>query len=232
MGTGVNSATPRFLSISKGRLRDRLKGRSLRTLFAFACLIALLQARAFASPTDEITRAVSANHSDVSSAQPKQFITAFTAVVLHAPARNLPSYVTAAVHLRPALASNIAAVAIKTAVKSRGENTQALASLIDSIIRAAIAANADAAVAIAKAACAAAPEFPRTILNAAISAAPELKDALAQAVTQKSVPFAFLTFSTSDSGGLSWGPSMLNPADISVVGNDDSVASPEQPPAP
>jgi hypothetical protein len=204
----------------------------LRTFLVLACATALLQGPAFALPADEITRAVTATGgSDVSSAAPRQFIKAFTAVALRAPARELPAYVSAAVNLRPALAPNVVAVAIKVAVKN-GEKTEASASLVDHIIRAAIAANADAALAIAKAGCAAAPEFRRTILNAAISAAPELKDALAQAVTQKSVPFAFLTFSASDSGGFSWGPSMLNPANISVVGDDDTVASPEQPPTP
>jgi hypothetical protein len=231
MGTGVNSATPRFSPISKGHTGGGLRRGGLRSLLAVVCATALLHVPAFALPTDEITRAVTATGaSDVSSAGPRQFIKAFTAVALRAPARELPDYVTAAVNLRPAIAPNIVAVAIKAAVKHRGEKTEALALLVDHIIRAAIAANPDAAVAIAKAGYAAAPEFRRIILTAAISAAPGEKDALLQAATSKSVPLAFLTFSAADSGGFSFGPSTLNPANITEVGDDENVASPEQPP--
>ncbi|HVF70752.1 MAG TPA: hypothetical protein VM940_04000 [Chthoniobacterales bacterium] len=197
-----------------------------------ACAAALWQTTAFALPGDEIGMAVRANGAaHVASAQPKQFVKAFTAVAFRAEARALPEYVLAAVHLRPELAPTIVAVAIKAAIKKRDAKAGALCSIVERIVMAGIAANPDAAVAIARSASSAALDFRRCVVSAAISAAPAKKDAILQAATARSASFASLTFSASDSSGFSFTAATLNPANISDLSEDDAVASPEQAPA-
>jgi hypothetical protein len=79
----------------------------------------LLNASAFATPAEEITRAVAVNGvSGVSQARPRLFLKAFTAVALRAQPRDLPDYVIAAVNLRPDLAPNSVAVAVKAAARN------------------------------------------------------------------------------------------------------------------
>jgi len=201
----------------------------VRNLLLCAC--AWLAVPAFATPADEIVRAVEANGvSDVSQARPRQFVKAFTAVTFRVPPRDLPEYVAGAINLRPELAANVVAVAAKAAVKNSETKPQLLCALIERIVRAAIAANPDAAVGIAKAAASAAPTLRRCIISAAIDAAPEAKDQIVEGASAKTIPLAFLTFSAADASGFSsWGAN-LNPANISQVGNG-VVNSPEQPPS-
>jgi phage-related tail protein len=188
------------------------------------CGCALLAVPVFATPADEITRAVKANGgSNVSQASPQQFVKAFTALAARVQPRDLPGYVSAAVNLRPDLAPNVVAVAIKAAAKSLETKPQLLCAVIQKIVAAAIAADPSAAAAIAEAAAAAAPAFRSYIISAAIAAAPQAKDQILEAAMTKTVPLAFLTFLSSDFG------TNLNPANISEVGGNGAVNSPEQP---
>lgn len=198
-------------------------------LLAFG-VSSFLTASALATPAEEISRAVIVHGvADVSAAHPKQFLKAFTAVALRAQPRELPNYVIAAINLRSDLAPNIAAVAIKAAVKNSEVKPGALCLLVDRIIRAAIAANPEAVVAIVKAASSASPELRQCVLSAAISTMPGYKAALVQAANAKALPYAFLTFSTNGHSGFSFNPPTLSPANISDLGSG-SVNSPEQPP--
>jgi len=191
-----------------------------------------LATSAFANPAEEITHAVAAHGiSDVSAAQPKQFLRAFTAIAFRAQPRDLPDYVIAAIDLRQELAPRIVAVAIKAAAKHWEGKPVALCAMIDRIIKAAVAANPDAIVAMVKAGASASPELRHCIVPAAISAAPSAKDAILQAATAKAMPFAFLTFSATDTSGFSFSAATLNPANISNLGDSGSVNSPEQPPS-
>ena len=195
-------------------------------------LLVLSSVSALATPTDEITRAVAANGvSDVSQARPRQFVKAFNAVALRTAPRELPDYVVAAVNLRPDLAPNVVAVAIKAAVKNWEAKPERLCAMIDRIVRAAIAVNPDAAPSIAKAGASASSEMRRCVLEAAVSAAPERKEAIVNAVNARTLPLAFLTFSAGDSSGFSFTAATLSPANISDLREDDTVTSPEQPPA-
>jgi hypothetical protein len=207
-----------------------------RITFRYALFIisavTLLSTSAFATPTEEISRAVAVHGvADISTAQPKQFLKAFTAIALRTEARRLPEYVIAATNLRPDLASNIVRVAIQAAGKNWEDKPRALCAIIDRIVKAAIAANPDAVVAVVSAAASTSPQLRHCVVNAAISAAPMARDAIVQAATAKTVPFAFLSFSTSDQRGFSYAAPTLNPANISDL-EDDNVNSPEQPPTP
>lgn len=203
-----------------------------RNLALVLCVALLSGVSALAAPTDEITRAVAANGvSDISQARPRQFVKAFNAVALRTAPRDLPDYVVAATNLRPDLAPNVVAVAIKAAVKNWEAKPELLCALIERIVRAAITVNPQAAASIAKAGAAASTELRRCVLEAAISAAPDQKDAIVHAVTSPTQPFAFLTFSASDTSGFSFTAATLNPANISDLRDDDNVTSPEQPPA-
>jgi hypothetical protein len=168
---------------------------------------------------------------DVSQARPRQFVKAFTAIALRVPPREVPDYVIAAINLRPDLAPNVVGVAIKSAVKNSEANPAALCAMIERIVRAGITANPDAAVSITKAASAASPELRRCIVEAAIAAAPGARDAIAHAAIAMAQPFAFLTFSATDSSGFSFTAATLSPANISNLGGDGNVNSPEQPPS-
>lgn len=193
---------------------------------------AFLATSALATPAEEISRAVAVTGvGDVAAAHPKQFLKAFTAVAFRAQPRQLPDYVIAAINLRSDLAPNIVAVAIKAAVKNSEGKPGTLCALVDRIIRAAIAANPEAVVAIVKAASSAAPELRQCVLTAAISTVPGYKDAIIQAANARALPFAFLTFSATDRSGFSFNAPTLNPANISDLGSG-SVNSPEQPPTP
>ena len=196
------------------------------------CVCACLAAPVFANPTEEITRAVEANGvSDVAQARPRQFVKAFTAITLRVSPRDLPDYVASAINLRPDLAPNVVAVAVKAAMKNWETKPQLLRVMIERIVRAAIGANPDGAVAIAKAAASAAPTSREWVISAAIAAAPQDKDQILEAAMLQTVPLAFLTFSGADANAFwSWGAN-LNPANVSQVGGDGAVNSPEQPPS-
>jgi hypothetical protein len=104
-----------------------------------------------------------------------------------------------------------------------------LCLLVDRIIRAAIAGNPEAVLAIVKAGASASPELRQCILTAAISVLPGSRDAIVQAANARALPFAFLTFSASDHSGFSFSAPTLNPANISDL-DSGNVVSPEQPP--
>ncbi len=200
-------------------------------LFAF-CASACFSASAVATPAEEISRAVAVNGiADVSTAQPKVFLKAFTAVAMRAQPRLLPDYVSGAINLRPDLSPNIVAVAVKAAVKNWQEKPAALCLMIDRITRAAIVAEPDALVSIVKAGASASPQLRHCIISAAISTMPAAKDAIVNAATARALPLAFLTFSATENSGFSFHAATLNPANISEVGTTE-VVSPEQPPAP
>ena len=205
---------------------------AVRVPLLVLCASVFLTASALATPAEEISRAVAVNGvADVATAHPKQFLKAFNAVALRIQPRELPNYVTAAIDLRSELAPNIAAVAIKAAVKNSKAKSGLGCALVDRIISAAITANPEAVLAVVKAAASAAPELRQCTVNAAISNAPGEKEAILQAANGQVVPFAFLTFSASDQSGFSFTAPTLNPANISDLG-DSNVNSPEQPPTP
>jgi hypothetical protein len=199
-------------------------------LVGFGC--ALLAARALGTPSEEITRAIEANGvTDVSQAHPRQIVRAFTALTFRVQARELPDYVIATINLRPDLAPNIVAVAVKATVKRSGMKPESLCLMIERIVRAAIAADASAAVSIARAAASASPNLRHCVISAAVAAAPQAKAQIVEAATQ-TVPLAFLTLSISDEGGFSSSPGALNAANKVDVGTSGGVVnSPEQPPA-
>jgi hypothetical protein len=213
-----------------------LAGRSRRVALGNAVVILwasiLFPAGALATPAEEISQAVAVQGvADLSKAQPRQFLKAFTAVALRIQARELPPYVIAAINLRPDLAPNIVAVAVKAAVKNSEDKPNTLCGIIERIVKAAIIANPDAVLAVVRAAVSSAPPLRHCVANGAISAAPQSKDAILRAAMAKAVPFAFLTFSASHESGFSYAAPTLNPGNISDLG-DDEVNSPEQPPAP
>jgi hypothetical protein len=200
-------------------------------LLAILCGL-VLSVPAYATPAEEIIRAVAVHGvADISLARSGQFLKGFSAVALRVQPRDLPEYVIAAINLRPDLAPRAVAVAVKAAAKNWEAKPEALCALIARIVTAAIAAEPDAAVAIAKAGASASPRLRQCIVAAAIAAAPQAKAAIMEAATTKTQPFAFLTFSASDTSGFSFSPATLNPANISDPGDDDRVNSPEQPPS-
>ena len=204
----------------------------LRFFLVALCGSFLLSASAFGTPTEEITRSLVANGiSDVSQARPRQFSKSFNAVALRVAPRDLPDYVAAAVSLRPDLAPHVVAVAVKAAVRNWEAKPDALCGMIQRIVKAAIAVNPEAAPSIAKASASVWPELRRCAVEAAIAAAPESKEAIVNAVTSRSIQFAFLTFSASDTSGFSFTPATLSPANISDLGDKGDVNSPEQPPS-
>jgi hypothetical protein len=203
-----------------------------RFFLVLLCGSLLLSPAAFGTPTEEITRALAANGiSDISQARPRQFSKAFNAVALRVVPRDLPDYVAAAVNIRPDLAPHVVAVAVKAAVKNWEAKPDALCGMIERIVKAAIAANPEAAPSIAKASASVSPELRRCVVEAAIAVTPESKEAILNAVNSRSLPFAFLTFSASDTSGFSFTAATLNPANISDVGESGHVNSPEQPPS-
>jgi hypothetical protein len=196
------------------------------------CGVALLTTSAFANPAEEIIRAVAASGmSDVSQASPRQFTKALNAVALRVPPRQLPEYVVAAIHLRPELAPNIVAVAIKAAVRNLEGKPEVLCRMIERIVAAGIVANPDAADWIVRASTSAAPEWRKWIVAAAIAAAPNAKEAIVEAAKSKTVPLAFLNVSENPVSGFSFSSATLNPASISDLAGDGNVNSPEQPPS-
>jgi hypothetical protein len=200
-------------------------------LLTFSCLV-LMGASALASPTEEIVRALTVTGtSDVTQVRPHQFVNAFNAVALRIPVRDLPVYVAAALHLRPSLAPNVVAVAIIAATRNSEAKPEALHAIIQRIVKVAIAENPELASMIAQAAASVAPELRSSILAAAIAAAPEKRNAIVNAVNARTIPFAFLTFSTGDASGFSFTAATLSPANISDVRGNATVTSPEKPPS-
>lgn len=205
-----------------------------RILALIACASAFLAVSSFATPGDEIARAVAAGgSSDLSQTHPNQFLRAFNAVALRAPAREVPAYVSAAIELRPALSGKIVGVAVKAAIKHWETRPGGdVCQMIGRIVTAAIAANPRAAISIAQAAVAAFPEMRTCVVEAAISAAPEREAAIHNATEFRGGAFGFLTFSEKQETGFVFSAATLSPANISDLRGDETVTSPEQPPSP
>ncbi len=191
--------------------------------------IILFSSPVCATPADDVARAAVSGAASVAKAQPDQFLRGFTAIVVRAKPREVPGYVTVAIHLRADLTTGVVAAAIKLAEKKTASSTQSLrASLCIAILKAAIAANPDAAVAIAKAAVTAAPDLREALIAAAIAGAPAQRAAILRA-TQIEL-FAGLFNSTGEEGANFFsGVGTINPANISDTRGN--VNSPEQPPS-
>jgi hypothetical protein len=196
-----------------------------------------LAASALASPPPsaltaapgEIERAIKvAGASDSQHANQRQFLRGFTAVLIGVKRRDVPAYVTAAVTMRPDLAKAIARAALLAQGRNAEENSDSC-DFISAVIRAAIAACPEAAAEIVRAAIAFDPQSRSCVVAAALSAAPGEKAAILQARTQT---LAFLTVSALRDPGFSLGVATLNPANISDLGDNGHVNSPEQPPSP
>lgn len=179
-----------------------------------------------ANPSEDITRAIHASGaSNVSDASSSQFLNALTAVMTRARSRELPDYVTAAIHLRSDLSAQITVAALRVAARAT-HNSQTLTALVDRIIRAAVRANPDAAPAIARAAAEAAPTLRECIVNAAVAAAPQQRIAILQATSSVSGFAGF--FRAAGEEGSFGGFGTISPSNLSDNGGD--VTSPEQPP--
>lgn len=204
---------------------------SARILLLAICGLVLFPVASFATPRDEIVQAVAANTArHISEAQPKQFLKAFTVVALRAQPRDLPAYVIAAINLRQDLTPKVVTVAVKAAVKNCEDRPQIVGAIVQAIVRAAIAASPDAALSIARASASASSDLRLLLVSAAIEAAPEEKDAIIEAASPKTVPFAFLAFSVSGVSGFSFHADTLSPANIQEP-TGGIVTSPEQPPS-
>jgi hypothetical protein len=219
------SVLPRFWST-----RPRLR---FYTALLIACGTASLAPPSFAKPADDIQRAVAAGGSaEVSDARPDQFLRSFTAVALRVKPRDLPDYVAAAIQLRPDLSAKIVAAALSLPLTGVKLERSGPCTIIDRIVRAAVAANPKAAVAIFRAASAAAPEFRKCILAAAIAAAPDQRGALLSAEEEGGgMMAAFLNRASAAREMAMGGLGTINPANISGLGANGNVNSPEQPPA-
>lgn len=205
---------------------------SFRNVLLIACGSVLFSASSFATPTEDITRAVAVSGvSDISKARPKQFLKAFTAIAFRTQPRDLPDYVVAAVNLRPDLSPKIAAVAVRAAVRQLESKQGALCGITDRIVRAAIAGNPDAAVSIVKAAVEASPALSHCVVAAAVSAAPSKEAEIQTAAESQSVSLALLTLSGMDDTEFSISSATINPANLSDLSGNAGVNSPEQPPA-
>jgi len=173
-----------------------------------------------ATPADEITRAVWANGvSDVKQATAKQFIRAFSAVLVRVGAKEIPSYVCAAIKLRPDLAPQIteAALVARAGQQHNQIERQISCEEVNAIIRAAIACTPDARDAI---------------VCAAVNAVPGLRRCILAAAGVKENELAFFHPPCIHSGDIvTTVLGTINPRDISSPG-PGKVSSPEQPPGP
>lgn len=203
----------------------------LRNVLLVACGCALFAVRAVATPTEEITHAIEATGAtDISQAHARQVVRAFTAITFRVQPRDLPDYVIAAINLRPDLAPNIVAVAVRATVKRPGMKPESLCMMIERIVRAAIAADPSSAVSIARAAASASPTLRRCVISAAVAAAPQAKEQIVEATT-RTMPLAFLTLSVSEEVGFASWTGTLNSSKVDVGNSGGVVNSPEQPPA-
>lgn len=224
----------RRISLGKGvQIFPQLPRPGFRFVSLIVCASAFLAASSFATPGDEIEKAVAAGgSSEVAQTHPNQLLRAFNAVALRAPARELPVYVSAAIELRPDLSGKIVAVAVKTAIKHWEARPNALCQMIQRIVTAAIAANPRAVISIAQAAVAASPEMRTCVVAAAISAAPGREAAIQNATEFRGAAFGFLSFSENLENGFFFSAATLSPANISDLRGDEPVNSPEQPASP
>ncbi len=129
----------------------------------FALALALFSGQsASASPATEINRAVNvAGGADVKHAVPSTFMQGFNAVIIKVKQAEAPVYVSAAVKMRPDLASQITVAALNARPMDRHSCEE-----ITAIIKAAIAAAPDSRYAITRAMLAALPGSRQCILAA------------------------------------------------------------------
>jgi len=175
--------------------------------------LAFLPGQATAAPADEISRAViAAGAASVAQANATQFIRGFTAVVVRASQKNIALYVTAAIKMRPDLASQITIAAINA---HRGTGTNVTCDWVDPIIRAAIAA---------------APDAKKALVRAAIQSEPWARECiLAAANMSGETETAFLRPSGVDAGNVNGAAiGTINPANIGANGQGN-VNTPEHP---
>jgi hypothetical protein len=202
----------------------------IRTGLVIACALAVLAASSFATPTEEIVRAVSVGGTaDTSQAGSNQFMRAFKAVALRMPPRELPAYVTAAINLRPDLSARIVSASIKVAVKHSESKRTVLCEMIDRIIRAAVAANPEAVLSIARAAADASTGLRPCVASSALAAAREQGF---DTSNESGLTIALLSFVTHQPNieiANSLGTGTINPANLSDL-RENPVNSPEQPP--
>lgn len=177
-------------------------------------------AAVLATPSDEISRAVSANGvSDVNQATAKQFSRAFSAVLVRVKAEEVPSYVSSAIILRPDLAPQITVAALKARAGQQYYQIERQISCegVNEIIRAEIAA---------------APDARDAIVCAALNAVPLLRECILAATGVKESELAIFHPPCIRAGDISTTVlGTINPRDISSAGSGN-VSSPEQPPAP
>jgi hypothetical protein len=173
-----------------------------------------------ASPSDEITRAVAVRGlTNPAHAPAKEFMTAFSAVVLRAEPAELPRYVAAAVKLRPDLAPKIVALAVRVSGNSHRDRATSAAERCDvvaGIMKAAVAITPDAVAEIAGAAAGADREMRQCIIEAAVSVVPGAEEEITLAVNAAAnLPSMY---SMNNHRG-------LNPSESAAA-----VVSPEKPP--
>ena len=176
--------------------------RKLPQLFTIA-LSLVFAALMMATPSDEIARAVSMNGvSNAKQAKPDQFVKAFTAVVVSAKTKDIPSYVSSAIKLRPDLADRIVVAALKAARPVSDKDVvdkQLPCEWVEPIIKAAIAA---------------APNAKDAILRAAIAAEPEARDCIVEPPGEGP---------TTNAGNINrTGIGTINPGNIGNQGNVNS----------
>lgn len=184
-----------------------------------------------ASPADEITRAVAVRGlSDPARAPAKEFMTAFTAVVLRVQPAELPRYVAAAVKLRPDLAPKIVALAVRVSGNWHRDRpmTVSLAGdlektppaerceLIGAIVKAAVAITPNTVAEIASAAAGADRDMRQCVIEAAVSAVPGAEAEIIEAVNATTTLPPLHSINN-------YRP--LNPSDSAGI-----VVSPEKPP--
>ena len=181
-----------------------------------------------AAPADDISRAVTSTGANaVNSATAAQFAKAFTAVVARANAQQTPQYVTAAIKLRPDLAPQITAAALRA--RKPGNRVDDSCDWVTPIVGAAVAAAPNAAAAIVRAAVAADADTRECVASAAIAAAPGARVAILQAAgTSAGQGASTASFRAAgvDAGNInSAAAGTINPANVSARGNQ---VSPQQ----
>ena len=185
--------------------RDRF---GLAAAFLAAVALFCSTASSLASPTDTITRAVLASGApSVKEARASAFINAFSSVAIRVKDKDLPSYVSTAVTLRPDLADKIVAAALK----SRPPETRLSLELIDRIVKVAIAA---------------APDAKRAIVRAALETCPWARKCILAAAGIDENEIAFFRLRDGINS------TTIGAINSENIGGGGNTQSPEQPPAP
>ena len=179
-------------------------------LAVLVAAVAFLPSSAQASPSDEISRAViAAGASSVAHADAKQFIQGFSSVVIRPKCKDIAMYVTAAIKLRPDLASEITVAALK----AHPGDVTASCDCVDPVIHAAVLA---------------APDAKKALVRAAIESQPWARECiLAAAGMTGETETAFLRPSGVDAGNVNGAAiGTINPANVGAAGQGN-VNTPE-----